>query len=87
MYKTYDKEYYIQIFYRTKGEDYPSALDIPKCGKKCDLDKFYDLYRDIIPDDFESECGVGKRKKEFLEADESDDDDDETDDDSDENDY
>lgn len=58
LYKSHDKDYYIQLFYRSDGEENPSALDIPHCGKKCDFDKFYELYRDIIPDDFESECRV-----------------------------
>lgn len=57
-------------------------MEIPRCGKKCDLDKFENLYRDIIPrDDFETECGLDDRKQDFAETDESD----ETDD-SDEND-
>lgn len=42
-------------------------MEIPHCGKKCDLDKFYDLYRDIIPEDFESECKRGGRTQEIAE--------------------
>lgn len=90
MFKSHDKEYYIQIFYRTEGDDYPKASEIPHCGKKCDLDKFRDLYRDIIPDDFERECGSDDRNQEVGETDETDefyDSDDSDDDDIDENDY
>lgn len=39
-------------------------MEIPHCGRKCDLDKFYDLYRDIIPEEFESECKRGRRTPE-----------------------
>lgn len=75
LYKDHDKDYYIQLFYRANGEENPSALDIPRCGKKCDLDKFHELYRDIIPDDFESECRVDDvdEDQQFDDIDEDDD--------------
>lgn len=72
LYTSQDKDYYIQLFYRKDGEEHPSAMEIRGCGKKCDLDKFYDLYRDIIPDDFESECKRGGRTQEFDETDDFD---------------
>lgn len=61
-------------------------MEIPHCGTKCDLDKFYDVYRDIIPEeDFESECKRGRRTPETERADAADEDDefDEIDDESD----
>lgn len=64
-------------------------MEIPHCGRKCDLDKFFDLYRDIIPEDFESECKRGRRTPETEgsdAADEADDDEGDEFDESDEND-
>lgn len=51
-------------------------MDIPRCGKKCDLDKFSELYRDIIPGDFESECRVDNDDDDDRQFDEIDIDDD-----------
>lgn len=81
MYKSHDKGYFIQLFYRQDGEDYPQALDIPHCGKKCDLDRFYDVYRDIIPDDFETECKRRGRTDVLDESDEFDEDEEDVEDD------
>lgn len=56
LYKSSNNVHYIQIFYRKSQEDNPLALNIPGCGEKCPLDKFYDIYREIIPGDFDAEC-------------------------------
>lgn len=73
LYKYDEKRYYVQIFYRKDGEDHPPALEIPHCGKKCDLDKFYDLYKDIIPKDYDSECSRDYDKQPFTVGEKSDD--------------
>lgn len=44
------------MFYRKSDEENPSPLNIPNCGTKCTLDQLYELYSEIIPTDFESEC-------------------------------
>lgn len=56
LYKTHDNEHYIQLFYRKSGENHPSPMNIPGCGEKCSIKQFYELYKEIIPGDFESEC-------------------------------
>lgn len=56
LYKTNENEYYIQIFYRRFEEEELSPLNIPKCGEKCSLEKFYETYAEIIPNDFDNEC-------------------------------
>ncbi|KAJ6647741.1 Lysosomal acid phosphatase [Pseudolycoriella hygida] len=58
LYKTSQNEYYIQIFYRSLEEEYPQPLNIPECGVKCTIRQFYDLYHDIIPGDFDTECRI-----------------------------
>ena len=60
MYKTLKDEYYLQIFLRKPDEEYPKAEEILGCGKKCTLDKFYEVYKELIPDEFEIECGVNQ---------------------------
>lgn len=48
MYRSGDK-YYITIFYRTDNSEYVEPIDIPDCGKRCELTKMYALYDDILP--------------------------------------
>lgn len=40
---------YVQIFYKNSTETNIPSLEIPKCGSKCSLKKFYELYQDILP--------------------------------------
>lgn len=56
LYKT-DEDFYIQIFYRNSDAEFIPPIDIPGCGTKCSLKKFYALYEAIIPTgDFNDEC-------------------------------
>ncbi|XP_055308428.1 prostatic acid phosphatase-like [Sitodiplosis mosellana] len=51
--------YFVQLFYRKTPTENVPALNIPNCGTMCPLDKFYVLYRHILPtdyEDFESLC-------------------------------
>lgn len=52
-----NKKPLISIFYKTTSED-PKPLDIPGCGIQCPLAKMYELYSDVIPDVWESECDI-----------------------------
>lgn len=58
LYKPNDSsENYLQLFYR-KGNatDFP-ALEIPSCGSKCPLSKWYELFGNILPTkSYEEEC-------------------------------
>lgn len=58
LYKTSANDHYIQLYYRTANEENPPSLNIPGCGEKCSLDQLYDIYKDIIPEDFDSECDL-----------------------------
>lgn len=31
-------------------------MNIPRCGEKCPLHRFNELYSEIIPDDYDIEC-------------------------------
>lgn len=52
-----ENKYYIQLFYKNTTAESLSPLNIPNCGEKCPLEKFYSIYKDIIPEeDHEMEC-------------------------------
>lgn len=63
MYKTFDGKYYLQLYLRQPGDENPKPEKIKKCGKKCSLKDFYKIYDELIPGEFEVECGVKKPKK------------------------
>lgn len=46
------------MFYRNADEEHPNPIHIPGCGGKCPFNRFYELYQDIIPGDFNSECMI-----------------------------
>ncbi|XP_031639554.1 prostatic acid phosphatase-like [Contarinia nasturtii] len=56
LYRNSANEHYIQIFYRKDNDEVISAMNLPKCGKKCSLEQLYKLYSEIIPGDYDSEC-------------------------------
>lgn len=45
----------ISLFYKTSNKD-PDPIEIPDCGIQCPLSKMYELYSDVIPEDWEAEC-------------------------------
>lgn len=45
--------YFVQVIYRKTPTDNTLPLNIPKCGTMCPLDKFYELYQDILPGETE----------------------------------
>ncbi|XP_031636521.1 uncharacterized protein LOC116349294 [Contarinia nasturtii] len=65
LYKSNDS-FYIQLFYRKSNEENPTPLNIPNCGTKCPIDKFYELFDDILPTDFETECLPSNEKTSIL---------------------
>lgn len=63
MYKTPADKYYLQLFLRQPGDENPKPEEIKECGTKCSLRRFYKIYDELIPDEFEVECGVKKPNK------------------------
>lgn len=50
-------ENYLQVFYRNSTKTEPPAMEIPNCGTKCPLSKWFELYADILPTkSYEEEC-------------------------------
>lgn len=60
MYKTPKNETYLQLFLRQPDVENPAAADLPGCGQKCTIEKFYEKFNYLIPGTFEDECGVKK---------------------------
>lgn len=56
LYKSNENGHYMQIFYKTTENENLFPLNIPNCGEKCSLDRFYEEYQDIIANDFDTEC-------------------------------
>lgn len=59
-----EAEFYVQLFYRNEKIDGLSPLEIPNCGTKCSLDKFYEVYKDILPhasESFDFACQLSQR--------------------------
>lgn len=46
---------YVSIFYKNTTSE-PSIMTIKNCGTKCPLDRMYEIYDDVLPKDWESEC-------------------------------
>lgn len=49
-----ERDYYVQLFYRTDNSEIIPPIEIPKCGTKCPLDKLFELYKDVLPTDNET---------------------------------
>lgn len=49
-----DRDYYVQLFYRTDKSEYIPPIDIPNCGIKCPLNKLFTIFADILPTENEN---------------------------------
>lgn len=56
----------MQILYRNTSDENPSPLEIPMCGTKCSIERFYEIYEEIIPTaDIDEECQIPEPFDEF----------------------
>ena len=46
----------VKVFYKNSSE--PILLDLPNCGKFCSLDKMFEIYQNVMPNDWEEECAL-----------------------------
>lgn len=47
-------KHFVQVFYKNSTE--PQLLDIPNCGTHCPLETMFEVYKDVIPGNWEEEC-------------------------------
>ncbi|KAF7406002.1 hypothetical protein HZH68_005371 [Vespula germanica] len=59
-----EKEYFVTISYRNTTEE-PNLLTLPGCNTLCPLNKFIQLTKDIIPEDWHKECMMKHEKNEY----------------------
>ncbi|XP_034485610.1 prostatic acid phosphatase [Drosophila innubila] len=45
----------VSLFYKNTTAE-PLPMEIPGCGISCPLNKMFDLYKDVIPEDWDAEC-------------------------------
>jgi len=49
---------YLKLWYRKGTSSTPKRLEIPTCGPECSFSTFLKLFKDLVPEDFEAECGL-----------------------------
>lgn len=60
-----DNSHYVQIFFKNSTATKIPPLEIPKCGTKCEVEKFFKLYDHILPrKSIHDECAL--RDWEFV---------------------
>lgn len=59
--REFNGDHFVSIFYKNTTNE-PFLLHINECGKVCSLDKMFDLYADVLPDDWESECQINESR-------------------------
>lgn len=53
--RKFTDDYRVQVFYKNTTEE-PLPLDLPGCGTSCPLDKMFEVYKEVLPVDWEEEC-------------------------------
>lgn len=62
-----NNEHYLQFVYRRPDVEYPEPIDIPGIGKTWTLKRFYSVYSQLIPGDFDTECKL-EGKMDFFKS-------------------
>ncbi|CAG7724625.1 unnamed protein product [Allacma fusca] len=60
---------YMKVWYRSETSQEPELLEIPQCGQPCYINKFKEVFANIIPANAEKECkveGNGEAKPQTL---------------------
>uniref|UniRef100_A0A1I8NCK5 acid phosphatase n=1 Tax=Musca domestica TaxID=7370 RepID=A0A1I8NCK5_MUSDO len=60
-------EPFISIFYKNSTAE-PQPMLIPDCGIECPLNKLFNIYSDILPQDWDSECKLSTLMMTYEEA-------------------
>lgn len=62
-----NKTGYVSIFYKNTTAE-PQPMYIPNCGTSCPLKTMRELYNDVIPDDWETECKMSMLSMTYEDA-------------------
>uniref|UniRef100_A0A1I8P6L9 acid phosphatase n=1 Tax=Stomoxys calcitrans TaxID=35570 RepID=A0A1I8P6L9_STOCA len=60
-------EPYVSIFYKNTTKE-PEPMYIPDCGIECPLNTLFNIYSDILPQDWDSECKLSTLMMTYEEA-------------------
>ncbi|XP_014844224.1 PREDICTED: testicular acid phosphatase homolog isoform X2 [Poecilia mexicana] len=62
-YQEDDGSYSVELHYRNESSSEPYPSRVPGCGglSRCPLTSFTELVRDVMPEDWEAECGIKTR--------------------------
>ncbi|XP_059831359.1 lysosomal acid phosphatase [Hypanus sabinus] len=52
-----DGSFTVEMYYRNESSSAPYPLTLPACTQKCPLDKFIQIAKKVVPDDWSKECG------------------------------
>lgn len=55
--RQYGKDYRVQVFYKNSTAN-PAPLDLPGCGTSCPLDKMFEVYKEVLPVNWDDECAL-----------------------------
>lgn len=50
-----NQQFFVQVFYKNSTGE-PMLLNLPGCGQNCVLEQMFDVYKDVIPKNWEKEC-------------------------------
>lgn len=53
--KKINEKYVVQVFYKNTTDE-PRLLELPNCGSSCPLNKMFEIYRDVLPVNYDDEC-------------------------------
>lgn len=48
-------DYRVQVFYKNTTAE-PEPLDLPGCGTSCPLEKMFEIYKEVLPVNWDEEC-------------------------------
>jgi len=59
--------YRVQVFYKNTTEE-PEPLDLPNCGTSCPLEKMFEVYKSVLPVNWEDECQLSLLQMPLIES-------------------
>ncbi|XP_069751129.1 lysosomal acid phosphatase isoform X2 [Narcine bancroftii] len=57
LYKEDNGTFTVEMYYKNESSSAPYPLALPACSQSCPLDRFIEIVKGVIPDDWDKECG------------------------------